>query len=47
MRNIFLEKTYTRCGGEIIHRPFPEKSELSISQDRWSFILFVFTVEGY
>ena len=25
MRNIFLEKPYTECGGETISRPFPEK----------------------
>ena len=24
MRNIFLEKSYKRCGGEIIPRPFPK-----------------------
>ena len=25
MRNIFLEKSYTKCGGETSPRPFPEK----------------------
>ena len=30
MRNIFLEKSYTKCGGKIIPRPFSEKSKLSI-----------------
>ena len=25
MRNIFLEKSYTKCGGEIISRSFFEK----------------------
>ena len=24
MRNIFLEKSYTKCGGETSPRPFPE-----------------------
>ena len=33
MRNIFLEKSYTECGGETIPRPFCEKSKLSISFD--------------
>ena len=31
MRNIILEKSYTICGGETIHRPFSEKTKLSIS----------------
>ena len=26
MRNIFLEKSYTKCGGETIPRPFSKKS---------------------
>ena len=25
MRNIFLEKSYTKCCGETSHRPFSEK----------------------
>ena len=29
MRSIFLEKSFTKCGGETIHRPFPKKSILS------------------
>ena len=33
MRNIFLEKSYTRCDGESIPRPLSEKSKLSISLD--------------
>ena len=36
MRNIFIEKSYTKCGGETISRPFPKKSKLSISLDKWS-----------
>ena len=24
MRNIFLEKSYSKCGGESIPRPFPK-----------------------
>ena len=27
MRNTFLEKTYTKCGGETIPRPFSKKSK--------------------
>ena len=33
MRNIFLEKAYTKCGGKTSPRPFFEKLELSISLD--------------
>ena len=31
MKNIFLEKSYTKYGGETIPRPFSKKSKLSIS----------------
>ena len=31
MSNIFLEKSYTKCGGEIILRPFSKKTKLVIS----------------
>ena len=34
MRNIFLEKSYTKCGGETSARPFSEKLKLSISLDQ-------------
>ena len=34
MRNIFLEKSYKKCGGEIIPRPFSKKSKLRISLDQ-------------
>ena len=34
MRNIFLEKSYTKCGGETIPRPFSKKSKLSLSLDQ-------------
>ena len=30
MRNIFLEKSYTKCGGESSPRPFSEKLKWSI-----------------
>ena len=28
MRNIFLEKLYTKCGGETIPRPFSKKTKI-------------------
>ena len=31
MKNIFLEKSYTKCGGDTIPRPFSKKSKLTIS----------------
>ena len=34
MRNIFPEKSYTKCGGETIHRPFSKKSTLSMLLDQ-------------
>ena len=34
MRNVFPEKSYTKCGGETIPRPFSRKSKLSISMDQ-------------
>ena len=33
LRNIFLEKSYTKCDGQTSPRPFSEKSKLSISLD--------------
>ena len=34
MRNIFLEKSYTKCDGETSRRPLFEKLKLSISLDQ-------------
>ena len=31
MKNIFLEKSYTKCGGTTISIPFSKKSKLSLS----------------
>ena len=31
MRNIFVEKSYTKCGGETVPRPFSKKIKLSRS----------------
>ena len=44
LRNIFLEKSYTKCGGETIPTPFFKISKLSISVDQYfkvSFNLFL------
>ena len=37
MKNIFLEKPYTKIGGETSPRPFSEKLKLNISLDQQSF----------
>ena len=34
MRNIFLEKSYSKYGGETSPRPFSEKLKLGISLDQ-------------
>ena len=34
MRNIFLGKSYAKCGGKTIPKPFSEKVKLSISLDQ-------------
>ena len=34
MRNLFLEKSNTECGGETSPRPFSEKLKLNISVDQ-------------
>ena len=39
MRNIFLEKSYAKCGGEASPRFFYKESELSISLDQQSKML--------
>ena len=36
MRNVFLEKPYTKCGEETSPKPFSEKLKLTISLDQWS-----------
>ena len=33
MKEIFLQKSYTKCGGNTIPRPFSKKSNLNLSQD--------------
>ena len=39
-RNIFLEKSYAKCGGEISPRPFSKKPNLAISLHQWSRVLY-------
>ena len=39
MRNIFLEKSYTKSGGEASPRPFYKKLKLSMSLDQESEML--------
>ena len=34
MRNISVENSFTKCGGETIPRPFSKKLKLSISLDQ-------------
>ena len=34
-RNIFLEKSYTKCGGKTISTPFSIKSKLNVYLDQW------------
>ena len=31
IRSIFVEKSYTKCGGEAVSRPFSQKSKLNLS----------------
>ena len=39
MRNIFPEKSFTKCGGETSHRPFSKKLKMSKSLDQSSKVL--------
>ena len=43
MRNIFLEKTCTKCGPETSPRPFFKKAKLNISLDQQPEICFYCT----
>ena len=49
IRNFFLEKPYTKCGGKTSPRRFSEESKFSISLDQYSkvFVFIVCQVEGY
>ena len=44
MRNIFLEKSYTKDVGETSPRPFSEKLKLTMSLDQYSKVLYSFLV---
>ena len=39
MRNIYVEKSYTKCSGETTSRPLSKKSKLSISVDQQGKVL--------
>ena len=41
LRNIFLEKSYTKYGGETFPTLFFKKSKLSISLDQYSKVLYL------
>ena len=41
MRNIFLEKSYRKCGGETIPRPFSKTSKFRISLNQYSKVLYI------
>ena len=52
IRNIFLENSHKKCGGETSPTPFSKKSKLSISMDQKSkvlyfLLLFYVQVDGY
>ena len=52
MRNIFLEKSYTKCGGETSPRPFSEKLQInnisgSMVESFIQFAFIVWEIEGY
>ena len=40
MRNIFPEKSNTKCGGKTSPRPFSEKSKFGISLDQYFKVLY-------
>ena len=41
LKKIFLKTLYTKCDGETIPRPFFKKSNLSISLNQYSNVLFI------
>ena len=40
VRKIFLEKSYSKFGGETSPRPFSKKLTLTISLDQWCKVLY-------
>ena len=51
IKNIFLERSYTKCGWKTIPRLFPKNWKLSISLNQWPIVLYSFfivcQVKGY
>ena len=41
LRNIFLEKSYTKCDGETIPRPFSKISNVRTFLDHYSKVLYI------
>ena len=41
MKNIFIEKLYTKLGGEASPRPFSEKSKLSLSLEQQCEVIYM------
>ena len=46
MRNIFIEKSYTKCDGETSPRPFSEKLKLNTKSFK-QFVIIICQVEDY
>ena len=44
MRNIILEKSYTKCAGKTSLRVFSGKLKLSISLDQWSYTVCFYCI---
>ena len=44
LQNIFLEKLYTKCDAETVLRPFSKKSQLIISMDQYSKVLYILSL---
>ena len=42
MRNIFVENSFSKCGGETISRLFSKKSKLNVSVDQQSIVSYSF-----
>ena len=40
-RNIFLEKSYTKCGTETVPRLFSKKLKLTVSMDHYFKVLYI------
>ena len=47
VKNIFLEKLYTKCGWETISRLFSTKSKLSISPDEKSYTVYFYYMPSW